>query len=183
VISLIILLLLVGGGAGVFMALHPGKTSPTKPVTHTTVTATATNTPQPSNGTTGAVGQPLQAGLNWVVTVAQVRTITTSDYPPKAGYTYLEVSLMLKNTSANTQFVSSLVEFTLNDANGGQYTESVKDTNISKAVDGHVVLGQTLTGQIAYEVPLSQHDFVLVFHYGYGLIEGNSDLVSWNLKI
>src|SRR5260370_16986516 len=179
VVRINLFLVLVGSGVGAFMVLRQGNNGPAKPTAHATATATATATTQPSDSTSGTVGQPLQVGQNWVVTVTHTRTTKTSDYPPKTGYTYLEISPTLKNPSANTQFVSSLVEFTLADASGGQYTESVKDTNIRQAVDGHVPLGQTLTGQIAYEVPLSQQHFLLIFHYG--LPDGNSSAVSSNI--
>lgn len=176
--ALLILLLLIAGGAGAFWTLqnHPGKTS--QPITHR---ATPTATTQPATGNTGTLGQPLQAGPNWVMTVTSVHTTTTSDYPPKVGQQYIEMSVTLKNVSPQTQFVSSLIEFTLVDANGQQYTESVNDTYTRQAVDGHLLMNQTLTGQVAYEVPLAQHNFVLTFHYG--LPDGSSEAASWMITV
>ncbi len=174
--STIVLLLLIASGVGTFLVLRHSNTSTAKPTVHTTATAATT---QPSTGTTGTLGQPLQAGPNWVMTVTGVHTTTTSDYPLKAGQTYLEISITLKNVSPNTLFVSSMIEFTLADTSSGQYTESVNDTYTHQAVDGHLSMNQTLTGQVAYQVPQAQHHFMLVFHYG--LPDGSSDAVSWEI--
>ncbi|MEO7021255.1 MAG: DUF4352 domain-containing protein, partial [Ktedonobacteraceae bacterium] len=174
--STIVLLLLIASGVGAFLVLRHSNTSTAKPTVHATATAATT---QPSTGTTGTIGQPLQAGPNWVMTVTNVHATTTSDYPPKAGQTYLEISITLKNVSPNTLFVSSMIEFTLADTSSGQYTESVNDTYTHQAVDGHLSMNQTLTGQVAYQIPQAQHHFVLVFHYG--LPDGSSDAVSWEI--
>lgn len=176
--AVLVLLLLIGGGVGTFLFVRTGQAKPTTPTAH--VTTTPANI-TPTTGSTGTVGQPLQAGQTWIVTLTNVHSTTTSDYPPKAGYTYLEFSLTLKNISANKQFVSSMVEFTLTDANGVHYIETVSDTNIRKALDGNIAFGQTLTGQVAYHVPQSQHHFTLAFNYG--LPDGSSDAVSWSITL
>jgi uncharacterized protein DUF4352 len=179
IVSVLVLVLLLASGVGAFVVLQQNKNHTAKPTAH--VTATATATTQPATSTTGTLGQPLQAGPNWVATVTKVHASTTSDYPPKAGQTYLEINITLKNVSPNTQFVSSMIEFTLADNNGAQYHESVNDTYTRQAVDGHLSIGQTLTGQVAYEVPQTQHQFLLVFHYG--LPDGSSAAVAWNITM
>ncbi|MGH2509569.1 MAG: DUF4352 domain-containing protein, partial [Ktedonobacteraceae bacterium] len=174
--SILVLLVLIAGGVGTFVTLRHAQTNTFKPTAHATATTT-----QPSTNTTGALGQQLQAGQNWVMTITSVHSTTASDYPPKAGYTYLEIGITLKNVSPNTQFVSSMIEFTLTDNSGGHYTESVNDTYTRQAVDGNLSMNQTLTGQVAYEVPQAQHQFVLMFHYG--LPDGSNEAVSWNISI
>lgn len=174
-VSLLVLLLLIGSGVGAFIALHHSNPNAAKPIAH------ATATTQPATNPTGAPGQSLQAGPNWLMTITRVHTTTISDFPPKAGQTYLEISITLKNVSPNTQFVSSMLEFTLTDSSGKQYTESVNDTYTRQAVDGHLTIGQTLAGQVAYEVPQSQHQFVLMFHYG--LPDGSNAAISWYITI
>lgn len=187
IISIIVVLVLILGGIGAAFALRSrGATanSPT-PVTQNTPTtsgvtpaATAGNTP--SSGTSGNLNQPVQAG-NWVVTITHVSATTASALPPKAGSTYLEITLTLKNTSATTQLVSSLLQFSLIDANRGKYDEALTDTNIHQPPDGNVNAGQTLNAQLAYEVPQTLHNFVLSFNYG--LIEGNNATVTWQLAV
>jgi len=190
IISIVVVLILILVGVLAAFALSSRGTTantptPTAQNTPTTsgLTPAATQPPTgntPSSGTAGSLNQPIQAG-NWVVIVTHVTATTSSALPPKAGNTYLEISLSLKNTSATTQLVSSLLQFSLIDASGGKYDEALTDTNIHQPPDGNVNAGQTLTAQLAYEVPQSQHSFVLSFNYG--LIEGNNATVTWQLSI
>jgi flagellar basal body-associated protein FliL len=189
VISIVVVLVLILGGIGAAFALRsrgPVANSPT-PVTQNTPTtsgltpaATQPSGSTPSSGTSGNLNQAVQAG-NWVVTITHVTATTASALPPKAGSTYLEITLTLKNASATTQLVSSLLQFTLVDTSGGKYDEALTDTNVHQPPDGNVNAGQTLNAQLAYEVPLTQHNFVLGFNYG--LIEGNNATVTWQLAV
>jgi flagellar basal body-associated protein FliL len=189
IISIVVVLVLILGGIGAAFALRSRGTTANAP------TPTAQNTPAtngvtpaattpaanttPSTGTSGQLNQPIQAG-NWVVTVTHVTATTVSALPPKPGDAYLEITLTLKNTSATTQLVSSLLQFSLTDANGGKYDEALTDTNIHRTPDGNVNAGQTLNAQIAYEVPQTQHNFVLSFEYN--LINGSNATVTWQLS-
>lgn len=171
VISLFVLMLFITAGLSALKLLssrHLGKT----PI----VSVTAT---QMAHSNTGVPGQPLQAGENWAVTVAGLRTTARGTYPPKTGETYLAISLTLKNVSTRAQFVASTLEFTLMDTGDGQYNEAVTDASTGQAVDGHVAPGQILSGQLTYEVPQTQHHFILTFHYG--LASNSSASVSWPL--
>ena len=190
IISIVVVLVLVLGGIGAAFALRSrgstaNSTTPTTQNTPATngVTPAATtpsaNNTTPSTGTSGQLNQPIQAG-NWVVTVTHVTATTASALPPKPGDAYLEITLTLKNTAATTQLVSSLLQFSLTDANGGKYDEALTDTNIHRTPDGNVNAGQTLNAQIAYEVPQTQHNFVLSFEYN--LINGSNATVTWQLS-
>lgn len=86
----------------------------------------------------------------------------------------------MKNVSAKIQPVSSLVQFTLNDANGQNHQESLTDSNVHQPADADVPVGKTLNAQIAYEVPASQHSFTLTFDYG--LVDGSNASVSWQIN-
>jgi flagellar basal body-associated protein FliL len=190
IISIVVVLVLILVGVLAAFALrssNPTVNTPTPTVQNTPTTNGVTPAPTqppagntPSTGTSGSLNQPVQAG-NWVVTVTHVTATTSSALPPKAGNTYLEINLTLKNTSATTQLVSSLLQFSLIDASGGKYDEALTDTNIHQPPDGNVNAGQTLNAQLAYEVPQSQHTFVLSFNYG--LIEGNNSNVTWQLSV
>lgn len=115
-----------------------------------------------------------------MVTITHVATTTSSDFPPRAGDTYLEISISLKNVSAKIQPVSSMVQFTLNDASGQNHPESLTDSNVHQPADADVPAGKTLNAQIAYEVPASQHSFTLTFDYG--LVDGSNASVSWQIN-
>jgi flagellar basal body-associated protein FliL len=186
--SIVVVLAVIIAGAGTLFALHLRSTAQTKNTPKAQVTSTANgSTPistLPGSGTTGSLNQPLQAGDNWVVTVTHIATTTASDFPPSTGHTYLEITLTLKNASATPQIVASLLQFTLADANGGKYNEAAaitKDTNIHQTPDGTVKAGQTLSAQLSYMVPQSQHTFVLSF--AYNLIDGGSSSVTWSLSV
>lgn len=189
IISIVVVLVLILGGIGAAFALR------SKGTTANSSTPTAQNTPAtngvtpaatqptggttPSTGTSGKLNQPIQAG-NWVVTITRVAATSASQFPPKPGNTYLEITLTLKNTSATSQVVSSLLQFSLVDSIGGKYDEALTDTNIRRPPDGNVNAGQTLNAQLAYEVPQSQHNFVLSFEYN--LLNGSNATITWQLS-
>lgn len=179
-VSIVVILALLVASGGTLFALHLRSTVQSKKTP--TVQATASSTATPVVSTTGTLNQPLQAGENWVVTVTKVTTTTNSDFPPQTGYTYLEISLSLKNVSATPQMLASLLQFTFTDASGKKYNEAAaitKDTNIQQTPDGTVNSGQTLKAQLSYLVPQAQHTFTLSF--AYDLIEGGSSTVTWQL--
>jgi flagellar basal body-associated protein FliL len=180
-VSIVVILALLVASGGTLFALHLRSTVQSKKTP--TVQATASPTATPVVSTTGTLNQPLQAGENWVVTVTRVTTTTNSDFPPQTGYTYLEISLSLKNVSATPQMLASLLQFTFTGASGKKYNEAAaitKDTNIQQTPDGTINSGQTLKAQLSYLVPQAQHTFTLSF--AYDLIEGGSSTVTWQLN-
>jgi flagellar basal body-associated protein FliL len=192
--TIILLVVLVAGGAAGYLVLRSkgGQTSQARitatPVLHATATKAPTPSPTPTQngattGTVGNEGQPIAAGNEWIATLTHVDETSNSFIPPASGQTYLEISLSLKNTEATSQLVSSLLQFSLTDASGKSYSETkgVGDTNIKDLLDGSVGAGQTLKGQIPYQVPLSVHDFTLTFKYD--LIDGSSASISWNIHV
>ena len=185
VISIIVILVLLLGGGGlylVFQSKNAATGSKSTPTTNTSTTQGVTPGSTPgSNNAIHIVGQPVQAGTTWVVTVTKVQTNSASAIPPQAGSTYLEISLTLKNVSKTTQLISSVVEFTLADAKGTKYIQAVADTNVHQHADGNVAAGQTLNAQISYSIPQSAHAFLLTFNYG--LPSGNAQAVAWTLNV
>lgn len=107
------------------------------------------------------VGDQVNVGNTYTVTVNSVKANTTADIPPQAGNEYLIVDVTLKNTSSQEQDLSSLLQFTLKDSTGQKYDESL--TAGTTSPDGKVAAGDVVRGQIAYEVPTSVHDFTLAF--------------------
>ncbi len=185
IISIVLVLLIVVGGAGAYLVL--GRQSGN----HTPSSSTTSNTPvtthptpgvtQPGGNTPSGSGQPTQAGSIWVVTITHATTSTSSQFPPSANDTYLEISMTLKNVSATAQPVSSLIQFSLTGTDGAKYTESLTDTNVHQTPDASVNAGQTLNAQLAYQVPKSKHAFILSF--AYGLINGSNASISWQINV
>lgn len=181
VIGLLVLALLVIGGGTFELVAHKNNTPTGTPITHSTSTPgkiTPTTRPTASR-TFNSVGAPVQAGNDWLVTITSARTTSASLIAPNAGNTYLEMHLTLKNVSARAIPLASLLEFSLTDASGHRYNETVTDTNLRRTPDGNVNAHQTLDAQIAYEVPKNQHTFI--FTFAYGLSSGNGATVSWKL--
>ncbi len=145
--------------------------------------ASTSNTSASSNTTSSAktfkVGDVVTVGTDWQVTVNTVKTSTGDNFDqPKSENIFLEASVTLKNISSQAQTVSSLVSWTLKDAAGQAYTESIV-INAPKPPDGSVAAGDKLTGTLSYEVPQSQKQFELAFSPDIV----SSDQTIWNVSV
>lgn len=143
-------------------------------------TTTSGNTPSQSN--TGSqhfkVGNQVKVGDTYVVTVNSVKTNGGTDIDqPKSGDTYLVIDLTVKNVSSQEQDLSTLLQFTLKDATGQKYDETV--TSFTTPPDGKIEAGDQSRGQMAFEVPKSQHSFTLAFEAD---ITSSGETV-WNLSV
>ncbi len=128
---------------------------------NTTVAATATATSAPSSQHF-KVGDHVAVGDTYMVTVNSVKTSQgDAVFKPKSGHTFLIVDVTVKNTSSEEQTLSTLLQFTLKDSTGQKYDETF--TADTTPPDGKIATGDQVKGQMAYEVPKSQHDFTLAF--------------------
>ncbi len=144
-----------------------------------TVSATATTgSSTTSSNQHHKVGDTVAASDAFTVTVNSVKTSTGDDFfKPDAGNTFVVVDVTIKNTSSKEQEVSSLLQFSLKDSTGQQYSETI--TTEGTPPDGKIEAGDQLKGQITYEVPKSQHDFALAFEADI-LSEGQT---IWDLHV
>lgn len=134
-------------------------------------------TSQPTTAT-NSIETPVVVDSTWTVTVNSVKSSQGDQiFAPKSGNTYVVVDVTIKNTSASTQHVSSLLQFKLKDSTGQEYNETV--TDFSKAPDGTLPANELLRGQLAYEVPASQHAFTFTFQSD--LV--GTDISEWTLNI
>lgn len=126
---------------------------------------------------TNTIGKPVQVGDTWVVTLNNVNTSTGGEVDvPSSGNTFLVVNVTLKNNSLRNQEASSLVMFSLKDSDGQTYHQAI---TFSGSPDGTVAAGGVIRGNIYYEVPTSNHDYILQFT----LSIGSTGLAEWNVKI
>lgn len=141
-----------------------------------------------SNGTTSTgsssgskhfkVGDQVKVGDTYVVTVNSFKTNPGDEFSkPKAGNVFVVVDVSLKNVSSQEQDVSSILQFTIKDSTGQKYDETIISGVTSP--DGKLAAGDTVKGQLAYEVPSSQHNFTFAFE---------ADIISsgqtfWDLHI
>jgi len=125
------------------------------------------------------VGQQVKVGSTWVVTLNSAKTHGATDYDqPKSGDTYLVVDVSLKNVSSQEQDLSSLAQFTLKDATGQSYTETIT-TFANAAPDGKVEAGSLSRGQMVYEVPTAQKTFTFAFEAD--IVSGGETI--WDISI
>lgn len=122
-------------------------------------------------------GDQVKVGDTYIVTVNSVKTSKGDEIlQPKAGNVYLIVDVTVKNISSKEQDLSSLLQFTLKDATGQKYDETIV-TNATPP-DGKIEAGDQVRGQIAYEVPSAQKSFTLAFEAD--IISGGQTI--WDLK-
>lgn len=122
-------------------------------------------------------GDQVKVGDTYVVTVNSVKTSEGDDvFQPKSGNVFLIVDVTVKNVSSKEQDLSSILQFTLKDATGQKYDETIVSN--ATAPDGKVEAGDQVRGQLAYEVPAAQKSFTLAFEAD--IISGGQTI--WDLS-
>jgi Domain of unknown function (DUF4352) len=192
IIAAVLIAVIVIAGFGVALghqavtnvSVTPTSSTGNTPSTANTTPSTGANTPTSGNTpttvtTTGnaKVGQTVQAGANYAVTVNSVRTSTGDTvFQPKAGNIYIVIDVTVKNTSSSSQVVSSFINFELQDSTGQKYTEAF--TDIGTPPDETALQpGKLIRGQLIYEVPTSMHQFTMSFND----LLGDGSLASWDI--
>jgi uncharacterized protein DUF4352 len=124
------------------------------------------------------VGDQVKVGDTYIVTVNSFKTNPGDDvFQPKAGNMFVVVDVSIKNVSSQEQNLSSLLQFDLKDSTGQKYTETIVSNTTPP--DGKLAAGDIVKGQIAYEVPKTQHDFT--FSFEADIVSGGQTL--WDLHI
>ena len=124
------------------------------------------------------VGDQVKVGDTFIVTVNSFKTNPGDDiFKPKSGNQFVVVDVTLKNVGSKEQDISSLLQFTLKDATGQKYNETII-SNVTPP-DGKLAAGDIIKGQIAYEVAASQHDFTFAFEAD--IISGGQTV--WDLHV
>jgi hypothetical protein len=110
------------------------------------------------------VGQVVNVGNTWQVTIESAKTSPHGQYsqPQHAGNVFLIFQVSVKNVSSQEQNISSVVQFTLTDATGQKYNNSYDD-EAGATLDGKVEPASPLKGSLVYEVPKGVYDFRLAF--------------------
>ena len=123
----------------------------------------------------------MQVGTDWTVTVNSVKTSMGGNYTtPKAGMRFLVLDLSMKNLSAETQAVSSIVQFTLRGDDGTKYDVTIYP-DAGSIIDGKVDAGQPARGVIVYEVPTNVNAFHLNFTNN--PYDTNAPDATWDLNV
>ena len=178
-IALGVIAVLVFACIGVSAIALRGASSAVNSVATTVATFTPASGSTPATSPSGSntIGKPVQVNADWMVTLNKVSTSTGTEFDmPKAGDIYLVVNVTLANTSGSTQNASSIGQWSLKDASGQTYTQDIAYGN---GPDGTVTANGKIRGNVAYEVPKSQHSYTLQFVPDIG----STDLAEWQVAI
>ncbi len=177
-LSIIVLIVVIVVAAASRGGSQPSTSSSSNNQQQSTQAANQPTSPPTSQSTANVVGKPVVVDSTWTVTVNSVKTSQGDQITaPKSGNIYVIVDVTIKNTSATNQAVSSLILFNFKDSTGQQYTEAI--TDFTKPPDGPLTPGGILRGQLAYEVPSSQHSFTFQFQPDIT----SANVAEWALKI
>lgn len=172
-----VLAVVVLGCIGTIALISQAAKNTTNTGTIATTVSTHASTSAPSSQHF-KVGQTVKVGDTWQVTVNSAKTSQGDEFStPAAGSQFVIVDITLKNLSSTEQNVSSAVNFSLQDATGQKYNESILSGETPP--DGKVEAGALLRGQLSYEVPTSQKK--LTFNFEPDLISAGQTV--WDITV
>jgi hypothetical protein len=175
--------------AGVGTSLPPTDvpSGDSTPATDATAMPEATTGTGSTGGVTAQVGEPTTIG--WATfTVNSVRRENSGNLDPGAGNEYVIVNVSIKNDgSAAGESISSLLMMELVDATGksmdwafGAKANPLLDTEFQDNFKGQpLAQGDTITGEVGYEVP--QGATGLVLHFKPNPLLDEATMVSINI--
>ncbi len=137
---------------------------PTTSVTQATDTSTA-------SPTHFKVGQTVKVGNTWQLTIRKVQNDGSATYL-EPGQVFLIVQVKAVNISSTEQDMSSLLSWTLRDAEGNTYKVGY-DINATHSLDGKVEAGQPLQGSLTFIVDAKVHQYQLFFENNF-LVQGQT---------
>ncbi|HVB22419.1 MAG TPA: DUF4352 domain-containing protein [Ktedonobacteraceae bacterium] len=166
IIAVVVVVVLLAACGGIAAAIsNAGKSANSGTVVNnTSSTSTTGNTQATSAPTTFKVGQVVSVGNTWQITVLSAKTDAGGQFNTlqKAGDVFLIIQVSVKNISSQSQTMSSLLQWNLQDSTGQKYTIGI-DTNAGSTLDGAVAVGMPLKGALTYEVPKTVKIFTLSF--------------------
>ncbi|WP_322822245.1 DUF4352 domain-containing protein [Chloroflexus sp.] len=110
------------------------------------------------------VGESVQVG-DLVVTVNEVTSPPGDRFSqPDDGYRFVLVDVTIENRGDRSRFLSS-IQTSIKDAQGYRYTGDITATSLATGgrIDGELPAGQTVRGQIGFEVPADASELRFVF--------------------
>lgn len=110
------------------------------------------------------VGESVQVG-DLVITVNEVTSPPGEGFnQPDDGYRFVLVDVTIENRGDRSRFLSSIQTW-IKDAQGYCYTENITATSLATGgrIDGELPAGQTVRGQIGFEVPADASELRFVF--------------------
>ncbi len=124
------------------------------------------------------VGKPFFINNTWAITVSSVSSSYGNNiYAPGSGHVYVMIEVALKNLSSKNQVASHNQMFSFKTSDGQRYMSETVGFGLPP--DGTVPPDSSLRGLLVYEVPMSQHQFVL----GFQPDSSTNNLTEWNITI
>ena len=161
VIAVVLMGCIVGAVALAAGSQNAANTTVSHPTTGATTAPTSAATQQ--TAAHHQLGDSITTA-NWQVTITSARAYAGNPYQfdtPRSGDTFLVVKGTFKNLTDQSQPLSTLLFFTLQDTQGNTYLEAV--LNSVRSPDSPVLADRSAQGEWGYEVPASIHTFVLIF--------------------
>lgn len=112
----------------------------------------STATPADANKTY-KVGDQVQS-RDYVFTVNSVRKDQGSEFfKPKDGNVYRVANVTIENKSKDRTNISTLLQMYLKDSESTKYTPTIISSGTTGQVDGELLAGEKVKGDVAFEVP------------------------------
>lgn len=127
-----------------------------------------------------SVGDRIEIG-DLVMTVNGVASPPGGDFnKPEEGNRFLVVDLTLENRGAASKAISSLLQMSVKDDQGQKYDVDLMASSASGGTtpDGDIAAGETIRGQVGFQVPVDSQGLVFVFDadvFGYGKLQVDLD--------
>jgi len=171
-------LLLIGAvvGAMVLTACATPQAEVVEPGADTPVAVEAAPAPDVLNL---SIGQTAQVG-DAQVTVTGFHVSEGSLFAADAGNTFLVVDVSVTNTGDDDYDISSLLQTAVRDANQdyeATATFFIDEIDASEMLDGTILVGGTIAGQVGFEVPATATSLQFVFSQVFG-----GEEARWNLS-
>lgn len=141
---------------------EPSANEPTKEAEPTVVAATET----PVRPTTFEVGDAIELGDYVLVVLGWEPIVSDNQFmKPDEGNVFLGVDLIVVNVSKTAQSVSSLLSMSLKDSTDQVYRTDLSASSAGSkgSIDGTLLPGERMKGQIGFQVPEGSSGFVFVF--------------------
>jgi hypothetical protein len=114
---------------------------------------------------TFSIGESIEMN-NMVLTVNEISSPAGDQFTkPTEGYKFLVVDLTLINNSSNAVNISSLMQMYVKDSEARKFSVDIMATTAANGTtpDGEYAPGETIRGQVGYEVPADETQFVFSF--------------------
>lgn len=173
--TVLVILFVIGSSAG-------SNNNSTKIGENSTNTSTSTPTPTTKSENLLAdsykVGDVVKVGdyIFSVLSFNENVQSTNQFITPKAGNKFVQIELSIENQSKDKTTVSTILQMYMKDKEGAKYTQTFLPDQ--KSLDGELLAGDKIKGQLSYEVPTTASGFK--FYYSAAWLTGKSIVVNLN---